>query len=52
MTRRWKGYKYVSVLQFDSVKCKEMKDLITKEYYWKIRKIKSKSKCRELHKGY
>ena len=47
-----KGYKYVGVLQFDSVKCKEMKDIITKEYYRNSRKIKSKSKCRELHKGY
>ena len=36
-----KGYKYVGVLQFDSVKCKEMKDIITKEYYRNSRKIKS-----------
>ena len=31
----------MGVLQFDSVKCKEMKDIITKEYYRNSRKIKS-----------
>ena len=34
-----KGYKYFGMLQFDSVKSKEMKDMRTKEYYGKIRKI-------------
>ena len=29
----------MGVLQFDSVKSKEMKDMITKEYYRRIRKI-------------
>ena len=33
-----KGYKYMGILQFDSVKSKEMKDSITYEYYLKIRK--------------
>ena len=33
----------MSVLQFDSVKSKEMKDLITKEYYQRIRKIQKTS---------
>ena len=28
-----KGYKYLGVLQFDSVKSKEMKNVITKKYY-------------------
>ena len=34
-----KGYKYLGFLQFASVKSKEMKDTITKEYYRRIRKI-------------
>ena len=35
-----KGHKYLGMLQFDSVKNKEMKDMITKEYYHqRIRKI-------------
>ena len=33
----------MSVLQFDFVKSKEMKDLITKEYYQTIRKIQKTS---------
>ena len=32
-------YKHLGLLQFDSVKSKEMKDMITKEYYRRIRKI-------------
>ena len=35
--------KNISVLQFDFVKSKEMKDLITKEYYQTIRKIQKTS---------
>ena len=34
-----KGYKSLGVLQFDSVKSKKMKDMITKEYYQRIIKI-------------
>ena len=34
-----KGYKYLGVLKFDSVKSKEMKYMIKKEYYRRIRKI-------------
>ena len=34
-----KGYKYLGVLQFDSVKSEEMKYMITKKYYRRIRKI-------------
>lgn len=30
---------YLGVLQFDSMKSKEMTDMITKEYYQRIRKI-------------
>ena len=33
-----KGYKYLGVLHFESVKSKLMKDMITKEYYQRIRK--------------
>ena len=35
------GCEYLGVLQFDCVKSKEMKDMITKEYYWRITKILS-----------
>ena len=31
--------KYLGALQLHSVKSTEMKDMITKEYYWRIRKI-------------
>ena len=34
-----KGYKNLGVLQFDSVKSKEMKDMVTKEFCQRIRKI-------------
>ena len=33
ITKRWKGYKYLGELLFDSVKNKEIKDMITKEFY-------------------
>ena len=36
ITKRSKGYKYLGELLFDSVKNKEMKDMITKEYYRRI----------------
>ena len=36
ITERSKGYKYLGELLFDSVKNKEMKDMITKEYYRRI----------------
>ena len=34
-----KGYQYLGVLLFNSVKSKEIKDIITKDYYRKSRKI-------------
>ena len=34
-----KRCKYLGVLQFDSVESKEMKDMITREYYQRIKKI-------------
>ena len=33
------GYKYLGILEADDVKNKEMKDLVTKEYYRRIRNI-------------
>ena len=36
ITKRSKGYKYLGELLFDSVKNKEMKDMITKKYYRRI----------------
>ena len=38
-----KEYKYLAVLQFHSMKSKEMKDMITKQYYWRITNIQSKA---------
>lgn len=37
---------YLGVLQFDSMKSKEMTDMITKEYYQRIRKILKESQNR------
>ena len=36
ITKRSKGYKYLGELLFDSVKNKEIKDMITKKYYRRI----------------
>ena len=36
ITKRSKGYKYLGELLFDSVKNKEIKDMITKESYRRI----------------
>ena len=44
-----KGYKYLGVLQFDSVKRKEIKDMKVKEYHQRIPKILKGSLNGEHH---